>query len=270
MANADSAGVGAAFHLVLQGSAWMHLHGDVAGPRRLNGGDFAFLPRNALHVLTYTDRVPEAQETRVDSVVAAAESAGQAVVVCGKLQLEADAQRFLLAPLPEIVVLPTGDADVPSIAPTIVTTMWNEVRGPAPPLAVTLNKLADVLVVQVVRFAVRKNLVASGVFAGLGDPQLRRAIVEVVDRPERHWTVDTLAQSAAMSRSNFATRFQEVVRTSPLQFIREWRMRRAQVLLRDGKSVAAVAALVGYDSEAAFAKAFKREIGVGPGVIRRR
>ncbi len=269
MSNADSAGTGATFHLVLEGEAWMHLQDDATGPRRLARGDFAFLPRNALHVLTYGEQAPEVLDTHIESVAAAADSAGRTVVVCGKLLLEADAQRFLLAPLPEIVVLPTADRNAPSIASAIVTTMWHEVRGPAPALSVTLNKLADVLVVEVMRHAVRRNLVASGVFAGLADAQLRRALVEVLRQAERPWTVDGLAGMAAMSRSTFATRFQEVVGTSPLQFIREWRMRRAQMLLREGRSVAAVSALVGYDSEVAFAKAFKRVIGVGPGAIRK-
>lgn len=270
MSNAGPAGLGATFHLVLQGSAWMHLRDDARGPCELKRGDFAFLARDSLHVLTYSERAPPAPDTRIESVVPAGESAGQTVVVCGKVLLEPDAQRFLLAPLPELVVLPSGDPDIPSIAPTIVTTMWHEVRGPAPALSATLNKLADVLVVQVLRYAVRKGLVTTGVFAGLADAQLRRALIEVVDKPEQHWTVDALAHRAAMSRSTFAARFQEVVGASPLHFIREWRMRRAQTLLREGKSVTAVAALVGYESEVAFAKAFKREIGVGPGTFRRR
>ncbi len=205
----------------------------------------------------------------VESVVSAGDPAAQTVVVCGKVLLEPYAQRFLLAPLPELVVLPTGDPEVPSIAPAIVTTMWQEVRSPLPALSATLNKLADVLIVQVLRYAVRKGLVGSGVFAGLADAQLRRALIEIIDRPGEHWSVDALAHAAAMSRSTFATRFQEIVGTSPLQFIREWRMRRAQMLLREGKSVAAVAALVGYDSEVAFAKTFKRVMGVGPGATRK-
>ena len=269
MANADSAGIGATFHLVLEGEAWMHLCDGNSAPRRLARGDIAFLPRNALHVLTDSAQPPETIDTRVDSVSPAAQAGDGAVVVCGKLQLDADAQRFLLAPLPEIVVLPTADVAAPSIAGAIVTTMWQQVRGPVPALSVTLNKLADVLVVEILRDAVRRKLVASGVFAGLADPQLRRALIEVLRRPEQPWSVDGLAAAAAMSRSTFATRFQAVVGSSPLQFLREWRMRRAQMLLRDGRSVADVAAQVGYESEVAFAKAFKRVIGVGPGAVRR-
>jgi AraC-like DNA-binding protein len=247
----------------------MHLCGDASAPRRLGRGDIAFLPRNALHVLTEDARPPAAVETHIDSVRPAVEAAGQPVIVCGKLQLDADAQRFLLAPLPELVVLPTADPAAPSFAGTIVTTMWQQVQGPAPALSVTLNKLADVLVVEILRDAVRRKLVATGVFAGLADPQLRRALIEVLRKPEQAWSVDALAAAAAMSRSTFATRFQQVVGSSPLQFLREWRMRRAQMLLREGRSVAAVAAQVGYESEVAFAKAFKRVIGVGPGAVRR-
>lgn len=269
MTNAEPAGTGASFHLVLQGSAWMHLRDGAGTPRELKRGDFAFLPHDALHVLTYSGQTPPAADMHVESVVPADDAAAKTVVVCGKVLLEPYAQRFLLAPLPQLVVLPTGDPEVPPIAPAIVTTMWHEVRGPAPALSATLNKLADVLIVQVLRYAVRKGLVTSGVFAGLGDAQLRRALIEIIDKPGQHWSVDALAQAAAMSRSSFATRFQEMVGASPLQFIREWRMRRAQMLLREGKSVAAVAALVGYDSEVAFAKTFKRVIGVGPGAVRK-
>lgn len=269
MTNAETAGSGAAFHLVMRGSAWLHDGKDLSVSRELVAGDFVFLPRDALHLLTHSAQRPDACNTKVAAVLPAADAGAGTVVVCGKLQLEPDTQRFLLAPLPEILVISTGGSEVPTIVPAIVNLMWNEVRGQEVPLTATISRLADVLVVQVLQFAVRNRLATSGVFAGLADPQLRRAIVGVIDSPERPWTVDSLAVAAAMSRSAFAARFLAVVGSSPLQFIRDWRMRRAKMLLREGRSVATVAALVGYDSEVAFAKAFKRLMGAGPGAIRR-
>lgn len=269
MSNAETAGTGAAFHLVMQGSAWLHDGKKETRARALAAGDFVFLARDSLHVLAHSSRPPETQDTQVSGVRPAADAGEDSVILCGKLLLEPDTQRFLLAPLPEILVLPTAGVAMPSIVPAIVTLMWNEVHAQEQPLTATLNRLADVLVVQVLLFAVRTRLAASGVFAGLADAQLRRAIIGVVESPERSWTVDTLASAAAMSRSTFAARFLAVVGTSPLHFIREWRMRRARALLRESRSVAEVAAMVGYDSEVAFAKAFKRVTGLGPGAVRR-
>lgn len=269
MSNAGTAGIGATFHLVLGGSAWLHDGKDAAGSHELTAGDFVFLPRDSLHLLTHAASRPAIRDTMIAAVRPAADAGSEPVIVCGKLLLDSDTQRFLLAPLPDILVIPTGDDALPSIVPDIVTLMWNEVRSPRRPLTATLSRLADVLVVQVLQFAVQERLAASGVFAGLADPQLRRAIAGVIDTPEHPWTVDSLASAAAMSRSAFAARFISVVGSSPLQFIRDWRMRLARILLREGSSVAAVAAMVGYDSEVAFAKAFKRLMGVGPGVVRR-
>jgi AraC-like DNA-binding protein len=175
-----------------------------------------------------------------------------------------------LAPLPDMVVMPAGSEEAPKIVPGIVELMWEEVRGHERPLSVTLNKLADVLVVQVLRFAVRQGLVNSGVFAALADPQLRRAVLELVRAPEQAWSVEALAQRALLSRSAFASRFQSVVGRTPLDFLRDWRMQLAVGLLRSGRSVADVALATGYDTEASFAKAFKRMIVVGPGAIRAR
>ena len=269
MSNSESAGSGAAFHLVMQGSAWLHDVKDAAAPRRLEAGDFVFLPRDALHLLTHSAPRPAASDTAIAAVRPAADAGSGPVIVCGKVLLERDTQRFLLAPLPEVLVIPTGGGTLPAIVPAIVSLMWNEVRSPERPSAATLNRLADVMVVQVLQFAIRNGLAVSGVFAGMADAQLRRALLSVLDAPEKPWTVDSLAGVAAMSRSTFAARFLAVVGTSPLQFIRDWRMRRARMLLREGRSVGAVAAMVGYDSEVAFAKAFKRLMGVGPGAIRR-
>jgi AraC-like DNA-binding protein len=134
----------------------------------------------------------------------------------------------------------------------------------------TLNKLADVLVAQVLRFAVVRGLVSSGIFAALSDAHLRRAVLELLRAPEIDWTVEALARKALMSRSAFAARFLSVVGRTPLEFVRDWRMQQATNLLRVGRSVADVAVATGYTSEASFAKAFKRVIGIGPGAVRAR
>ncbi len=268
MSNSDSPRTGAVFHLVLRGSPWMHDPGGLNRPRQLQAGDFIFLPRDAEHVLTGSSTPPPAANTRIEAVRTAEEDSSHIVLICGKVVLEPHAQRFLLAPLPDIVVMSADDAAVPAIVPAIISIMWDQVRSNDHPLSVTMNKLADVLIAQVLRFVVGKRLVSSGAFAGLADAHLRRGLVAVIDVPVQAWSVETLAGRASMSRSAFAARFLSIVGTSPLDFIREWRMRLAIGKLIGGSSVAAVAASVGYESEASFAKAFKRVIGTGPGAIR--
>jgi len=267
----NTVGMGdAAFHLVLKGSPWMHLPDQSHAPQQLRAGDFAFFPRNASHVLTDSAEAPQLTSNHVEIVRPIGSTDDQTALICGKLRLEPYVKRFLLAPLPDVIVMPGSGDGVPTIVPAIVSSMWEEVRANDKPLTMTLNKLADVLVAQVLRFAVTRGLVSSGVFAGLADAHLRRAMLEVIRSPEQDWSVESLAQKALMSRSAFAQRFQAVVGRTPLDFVRDWRMQQAMTLLRNGRSVADVAVATGYNSEASFAKAFKRVIGVGPGAVRAR
>lgn len=265
----NSSGSGhAAFHLVLSGSPWIHFPDRPELRRQLRSGDFAFFPQDVPHVLTNSEQPPLETSTLLTASQAIGDNPGQTALICGKLKLEQYTQRFLLAPLPTMVIMSGDDEQTPTIVPAIVSLMWQQVRGQDKPLLVTLNKLSEVLIAQVLRFAVGKSLVSSGVFAGLADPQLRRALVEILRAPADPWSVDLLAQKALMSRSSFASRFQSIVGRTPLDLLRDWRMQLAVGLLRTGRSVAEVAAATGYDSEASFAKAFKRVIGVGPGAAR--
>ena len=260
----------AAFHLVLKGHPWLHLPGQPALRRQLHAGDLAFFARNASHVLTESPEVPERFDTVVGSVMAVGAIEEQTALICGTLKLEPYTQRVLLAPLPEVVVMASDADGVPPIVPAVVSSMWTEVRGTVQPLSMTLNRLADVLIAQVLRYVVTQRLATSGIFAALADGHLRRAMLEMIRSPQQEWTVESLARRALMSRSAFAARFQTIVRRTPLEFVREWRMQHAMTLLRAGRSVADVAVASGYQSEASFAKAFKRIVGVGPGAVRSR
>ncbi|HSN71469.1 MAG TPA: AraC family transcriptional regulator [Steroidobacteraceae bacterium] len=256
--------------MVLKGHPWLHLPGQPALRRQLHAGDLAFFARNASHVLTESPEVPERFDTVVGSVMAVGAIEEQTALICGTLKLEPYTQRVLLAPLPEVVVMASDADGVPPIVPAVVSSMWTEVRGTVQPLSMTLNRLADVLIAQVLRYVVTQRLATSGIFAALADGHLRRAMLEMIRSPQQEWTVESLARRALMSRSAFAARFQTIVRRTPLEFVREWRMQHAMTLLRAGRSVADVAVASGYQSEASFAKAFKRIVGVGPGAVRSR
>src|SRR5260370_24067344 len=176
--NASGSGHGA-FDLVLRGSPWIHLPGDAGSRRQLHSGDFAFFARDLSHVLTNSEHALAATDTLMESVRPVGATDEETALICGKLTLEEHAQRFLLAPLPDMVVMPGRGEGTPKIVSGIVSIMWEEVRGQDQPLSVTLNKLADVLVAQVLRFTVSKRLVSSGALPGLAIRPLGRAMLEV-------------------------------------------------------------------------------------------
>ena len=134
-----------------------------------------------------------------------------------------------------------------------------------------IARLADVLFIQIVRGHLASLPVdGSGWLGALADAQIGAALGHIHQSPEQDWTVQSLASKVAMSRSAFASRFMRLVGEPPLSYVTRWRMQKAASMLRDGKqTLAQVAAQVGYDSEAAFSKAFKRAVGSAPGAYRR-
>jgi len=127
-----------------------------------------------------------------------------------------------------------------------------------------VDRLAELLVIQLLRHLMQSRTLDRGVMGGLADPRLARAIAAMHGAPGRPWTLDTLAAEAGMSRARFAARFAEVVQTPPGDYLAGWRMTVAQQLLRQGLAVKAVAAEVGYGSAAALSRAFAQRVGQAP------
>ena len=136
--------------------------------------------------------------------------------------------------------------------------------------AIRTTKLPELLLVEILRLHLANAPAAEhGWLAAVRDPQLAPAMMAVHAAPERKWTVDDLASEAAVSRSSLDRRFREVLGLSPMRYVNEWRMRVAQDLLRSTEvTVAAIAQRVGYDSEEAFSRAFKRAHGQSPSLWR--
>jgi AraC-like DNA-binding protein len=133
-----------------------------------------------------------------------------------------------------------------------------------------ITRLSDILVIQAIRSWIENDPAGqSGWLGALQDPQIGRAISLVHRDPARAWTVASLARELAMSRSAFAARFTQLAGEPVMRYVTRWRMHVALDWLReDGVSVAELASRLGYESEAAFSRAFKRTIGVSPGAVR--
>jgi AraC-like DNA-binding protein len=267
----------AVFHLILDGSCLLRLegHDDV----ELFGGDLVAVPHGAPHELVSgeTSRALDLAEAigkqkRPGPVSLEIGGRGErAMFVSGKIEFEDPVGNPLLAALPRVVLLRGGaSALVEWLDPTL-RFIASEAASTRPGAQTVVSRLADVLFVQIVRAHLATVLPEAGGWLGaLADPQIGAALGLIHENPGRNWTVQSLATTAGMSRSAFAVRFNRLVGEPPLHYLTRWRMQKAQRLLRDGRaSLSSVASSVGYDSEAAFSKAFKRAVGAAPGTYRR-
>ena len=131
--------------------------------------------------------------------------------------------------------------------------------------AAALNRLAEVMVLMMLRQVIDAGSDRPGLFAALAHPSLHRALVSMHDLPSKPWTVEELAARAAMSRTHFMASFKKVVGTTPMAYLGAWRLTLATRHLQAGHPVKAVARRVGFSSAAAFSRAFSRAYGQAPG-----
>jgi AraC-like DNA-binding protein len=270
------AGAVAAFHLVVEGDCLLRMDGHMDLP--LRAGDLVAIPHGAPHQLL---DAPLTIPTRLGDLLGKARKPGPAAVelgglgtrasfVSGKIVFEDPVGHPLLAALPRVIHLrDSASAMVEWLDPTL-RFIASEAGSTQPGAQTVVSRLADILFVQIVRAHLASAPETSGWLGALADPQIGAALTRIHEEPGRDWTVQSLASSAGMSRSAFAVRFNRLVGEPPLHYLTRWRMQKAQRLLRDGRATLSdVAASVGYDSEAAFSKAFKRAVGAAPGTYRR-
>jgi AraC-like DNA-binding protein len=190
-------------------------------------------------------------------------------MVSARLSFDPLAGEPLMALLPNLVHVRLGDAEA-QLLQTTLHLIGMETSEDGLGAGVVIGRLTDVLFVQTVRswFSADAER-ATGWIAGLKNRQLASAIKAMHNDLGRPWTVDRLAREAGLSRSGFASAFKSITGETPLGYLTNWRIYRAKALLREGRSVVEAATSVGYDSETAFSRAFKRLEGIAPGAWRR-
>jgi AraC-like DNA-binding protein len=189
--------------------------------------------------------------------------------VCGFLGCDIRPFNPLLEALPVVVRAPVSPASWRWMAGLLDAAVQATGHGGAGREAM-LAKLAELMFVEALR-AHLESLPpdARGWVAGLRDPQVGRALQVIHGHPYEVWNLDALARAVSMSRSSFAERFAAYVGMPPMQYLTRWRLQLASRLLEDGHTVTRAAAAVGYQSESAFTRAFKRHVGQAPGAWRR-
>lgn len=261
------------FHGVVEGECTVAVA--EADPVRLARGDVVFLPRGDAHVMSsdpslapdsLSDHVRRAGEGEIVDRLEIRGGGARTRLVCGSVRFAHGGVHPLLDVLPRVVRVERD----PLVAGA-VALLHREVSSPSEGAGAMITRVADALLVQGIRRAIADgDGLERGWLLGLRDPQIGRAIACVHREPERGWTVALLARRAGMSRSAFAARFHELVGEPPTRYLTRWRIHLATGALADADaSLAEVAESVGYTSETAFSKAFKRLLGVSPGAYRR-
>lgn len=187
-------------------------------------------------------------------------------MVCAHIEFEGSAANPIATALPDVVHLPL--AKVAGIEP-VLSLLFAEADARNCGRQAMLDRLFEVLLIQVLRVMMEGAHVRSGMLAGLADERLRGALVSIHERPQRNWSLEDLAARAGMSRTSFANAFRETVGVTPGAYLQAWRVGVAQGLLDDGRQLKHIASEVGYSGEAALSRAFRAHTGKSPGEWRR-
>jgi AraC-like DNA-binding protein len=265
------------FHVIASGEGWLET--DEADPVLLQTGDFALVPHGTGHRLRSAPGVPVPDVLDLErepvsdryEILRHGEGGAPTTLVCGAVRFDHPAARSLVEVLPAVILVEQSSAPRPDRMRNTLRLMAEEAGELRPGSEAVITRLADILVVQALRSWIETDPAAqTGWLGALQDRQVGRAMSLIHRDPAHAWTVGLLAREVAMSRSALAARFTELAGEPVMHYVARWRMQLALDMLRDeGATVAQLASRLGYRSEAAFSRAFKRVVGVPPGAVRR-
>jgi AraC-like DNA-binding protein len=254
---------GTIFHLIGRGQAWLHRK-DEREPLIVRGGDLVMFPHADWHQLSGTRQ-------RQPGVRRGGTGDGPfTTVLCARADFEAGGPNPILDALPSVIVVRSEDYGTSAELHALARLMLVEYEAGAAGRRGVLDRLAEAMFVLVLRHHMTRAPELKGFLAALKDQRVARALAAVHRNPGEDWQVDALAREAGMSRTVFAERFAALLGRTPMQYLAAWRMHLADEMLRSRSSVAQIADRLGYQTETAFRRAFKRVRGVGPGDVRRR
>lgn len=280
------------YHVVTRGSCWAGVLGEP--PVQMQQGDVVVFPHGDAHVISSAPGMraepaldflfqPRAeqlpfmlQQGTLDPATACSASepaVAETSVLCGFLGCDRRPFNPLLSSLPRMIQVTSAelrsDADDSILHFSRIAAAESEHKRPGG--EAVLERLSELMFVDILRrYLKRLPEEQSGWLSGLRDRHVGRALSLMHDQPAHAWTMDQLSNRVGLSRSALHERFLRYIGVAPMQYLTNWRMQRASRLLTQGSStLASVACESGYESEAAFSRAFKRAVGVSPSIWRR-
>lgn len=261
------------YHIVIEGRCWGGLEGEV--PVELAAGDVLIFPHGDAHGLGSSreswvnEQLTDTTPARYPETVLLGDGARETRFVCGFLGCDSRPFNPLIASLPRVLHVPSAAGGWLSTFPEQVV---RESRATHAGSDTMLTRMAELMFIEVVRRHLQTlGAEQVGWLAALRDQVVGTALSLMHERPAHDWSLPELAREVAASRSVLAERFTHLVGIPPMQYLAQWRLQLAtELLMRDSAKVSAVGMQVGYDSEAAFSRAFKRATGSAPAEWRRR
>jgi len=259
------------FHILKGGGGYLRVDGE-STPRRVEDGDVMVFPYGHAHALCddlvspLTEAVHLDYDAHCESQVFSFEGEEPKIVMlCGAFHFEHPSEDPVLHCLPKVIHIPGEQGRLAPGFADIVRLIARESASLQPGAEVMLRRLTDMLFIQVVRVWIDQQADTSGGWLGaLRDQPISAALGLMHQFPERGWKVEDLADAVALSRSAFSARFTHLVGEPPMTYLTRWRMQKATRLLKNDVTMERIAQQLGYESDVAFRKAFKREVGMPP------
>lgn len=264
------------FHIVTEGECWLQVDG--AEDHLLRPGDLALVPHGAGHRLgskrgakaVKLFDLPRQEVGDRYELLRHGGNGAQTILICGVVRFDHPAAQQLIRLLPKQINVNGWSSPEMDWIQSTLRLMAMEARELRAGGETVITRLADILVIQAIRAWIARDPAAqTGWLGALRDKQIGRSIALIHRNPSTTWTLPSLASRVGMSRSAFAERFTQLVGESAMQYVLKWKMHTASMWIRENNvTLSEVATRLGYESEAAFSRAFKRVVGVSPGASR--
>jgi AraC-like DNA-binding protein len=265
------------FHVISFGGAYLQIEGEIE-PIRIEDGDVVLFPTGHPHSLYDNPSSALTRKVHLDynpqrghQVLTAEGEGSKLLMLCGAFHFEHPNDFPLLHRLPRLIHIPGVQGRMEPGFNNIVRLIAHESASQQLATEVMLRRLTEMLFIQIIRLWIDQKAEASiGWVGALHDQPISAALDLIHHSPERPWKVKELAEAAGLSRSIFSTRFTQLVGEPPVTYLIRWRMLKATRLLKNEVNMEIIAERLGYESQTAFRKAFKREIGIPPAEYRKR
>jgi len=238
-------------------------------------GDLVFVPHGSAHWIadkTTSLRMPSPEfvKARREGIPVFNNAGPETILIGGHFEFDYHALHPFLNDLPQVIHIRQFGTQHQLLLKQISQLMLAELNDEMPGSKVMLKCLSEIMFITIIRAYLEQTTPQSGFLSALNNSRISKALKLIQDLPENDWTLESLASEVGMSRSVFFNQFKKFVHETPLTYLTNWRIRKAQkLLMADNSNIAEIAMSVGYQSGAAFNRIFKEKTGVTPAVYRR-